>query len=287
MSEFHRRDELEHELTTRFRKNIWSPFLSAVKNYGMAMPGDRIAVCMSGGKDSLLMAKCMQTLKKYSKVPFELVYLSMDPGYDTHNLKMMKDAASRLGIEPDVFETDIYQIVDGVTNSPCHVCAAMRRGYLYKEARKRGCNKIALGHHRNDVAETILLSILYGGQFKAMLPRLRSENYKDMELIRPLYLVREKAVCSWLSSTGIITITCACRVTRSNDGGKRSRVKQLLHDLEAEQPNIIDNIIASSEKVNLATLLSYRQDQDSPVISFMKSFASSGSSDAINVDRLF
>ena len=286
LSESHMRDDLEHELTKRFRKTIWSPFLSAVKNYGMAMPGDRIAVCLSGGKDSLLMAKCMQTLKKYSKVPFELVYLCMDPGYDPHSLDIMKIAASRLGIQPDMFKTDIYQVVEGMVGSPCHVCAAMRRGYLYKEAQKRGCNKIALGHHRDDAAETILLSVLYGGQFKAMLPRLKSENYKNMELIRPLYLVREKAVRAWLTSAGITAITCACRVTRSADGGKRLRVKRLIHDLETEQPNVVDNIIASSEQL-ICHLLSYKLNQNSPVTSFMQSFATSGTSDVMNVDKLF
>lgn len=283
MSNTRQRDPIEQELTTRFRKQIWSPFLSAVKRYGMAQPGDKIAVCLSGGKDSLLLAKCMQTLKKYSSVPFEVVYLSMDPGYSEENRQRVLASAHTLGIEPDVFSTDIYAIVDTVAHSPCHVCAAMRRGYLYKEAQKRGCNKIALGHHRDDAAETILLSILYGGQFKAMLPRLHSENYEGMELVRPLYLVREKAVKNWLSTTGITTITCACRVTKSQDGGKRARVKRLLAMLEAEQPNIIDNIIASSEEVNLATLLSYKDGQHGVPVSFLGKFEEPGNP----VDRLF
>ena len=281
------RDAHEHALTTRFRKQIWSPFLSAVKRYQMAMPGDRIAVCLSGGKDSLLLAKCMQTLKKYSKVPFEVVYLSMDPGYSPENREKMLSGAAALGIVPEVFETDIYSIVEGVTHSPCHVCAAMRRGYLYKEAQKRGCNKIALGHHRDDVAETILLSILYGGQFKTMMPRLKSENYQGMELVRPLYLVREKAILNWLASTGIATTTCACRVTRNPDGGKRARVKRLLSELEGEQANIIDNIIASSENVNLSTLISYKAHEKAEATSFMAQFAPEGEAGMMEVDSLF
>ena len=287
MSETKQRDQLEYELTTRFRKQIWSPFLAAVKNFGMALPGDRIAVCLSGGKDSLLLAKCMQTLKKYSKVPFELVYLSMDPGYSEENRKRVLDAAGCLGIVPEVFSTDIYAIVDTVAHSPCHVCAAMRRGHLYKEAQKHGCNKIALGHHRDDAAETILLSILYGGQFKAMMPRLKSENFDGMELVRPLYLVREKAVRAWLASTGISAITCACRVTKTGDGGKRARVKRLLAELEQEQPNIVDNIIASSENVSLATLLSYKDGEGSLPVSFLEGFSATEEKGIIKFDRLF
>lgn len=264
-------DPIAHDLTARFRKQIWSPFLGALQRYRMIQPGDRIAVCMSGGKDSLLMAKCLQTLRKYSKVPFELVYLSMDPGYSPENGEKFLAAAEILGIKPDVFHTDIYSIVDNVKESPCHVCAAMRRGYLYKEAQKRGCNKIALGHHRDDAAETILLSILYGGQFKAMMPRLRSENYSGMELIRPLYFVREKMVSLWLASTGITAITCACRVTKTVDGGKRARVKRLIAGLEAEQANVVDNIIASSSSVSLSTVLSFIGSGGEQAVSAMDS----------------
>ena len=282
-------DMVEHELTTRFRKVIWSPFLSAVHQYGMVCPGDRIAVCLSGGKDSLLMAKCMQTLKKYSKVPFELVYLSMDPGYSPENEALALHAAKRLGIVPEVFRTDIYAIVDQAAASPCHVCAAMRRGHLYKEAAIRGCNKIALGHHRDDAAETILLSILYGGQFRAMLPRLKSENYKGMEVVRPLYFVREKAVKNWLRSIDITTITCACRVTQTVGGGKRARVKSLIAQLEKELPNVVDNIIASSSRVDLSSLLGYIMNEHESETTFMEAFTGfAGKDDGIGkVDRLF
>ena len=283
----HPRDPIDHDQTTMYSQTIRTPFLTAVKNYGMALPGDKIAVCLSGGKDSLLLAKCMQVLKKYSKVPFELDFISMDPGYSEQNRQGVLDAAAMLGIEPYVFETDIYSIVDTVATSPCHVCASMRRGHLYKQAKLRGCNKIALGHHRDDAAETILLSILYGGQFKAMLPKLKSEYFEGMELVRPLYLVREKAVRAWLASTGIRTITCVCRVTKSEDGGKRARVKRLLKELEEERSNIIDNIIASSENVNLATLLSYKEDESEDSVSFLEKFNAPGHAGINQVDRLF
>ena len=253
----------------------------------MALPGDRIAVCLSGGKDSLLLAKCMQTLKKYSKVPFEVVYLSMDPGYSPENRALMLSSAAALGVSPEVFDTDIYAVVDGLAHSPCHVCAAMRRGYLYKEAQRRGCNKIALGHHRDDAAETVLLGLLYGGQFRAMLPRLHSENYEGMELIRPLYLVREQAVRAFIASTGVTALTCACRVTRREDGGKRARVKRLLAELEKEQPNVVDNIIAATQAVCLNGLLGYRQKEGDPTVSFMTGFQGADSAVEEPVDRLF
>jgi tRNA 2-thiocytidine biosynthesis protein TtcA len=277
-------DPIAHELTTRFSKQIWSPFLGALQRYRMIQPGDRVAVCMSGGKDSLLLAKCLQILKQYSKLPFEIVYLSMDPGYSPENSEKFITAAKLLGITPDIFHTDIYSIVDDVEESPCHICAAMRRGYLYKEAQKRGCNKIVLGHHRDDAAETILLSILYGGQFKAMMPRLKSENYAGMELIRPLYFVREKTVRSWLASTGITTITCACRVTRTVDGGKRARVKRLIAQLEDEQSNVVDNIIAASTSVSLTTVLSFVSHEGEQADSAMYSLPGW---EADQVDRLF
>ncbi|MDD4081023.1 MAG: ATP-binding protein [Eubacteriales bacterium] len=262
-------DPVQHAITTRYRKTIWRKFLSAMQRYQMTRPGDKIAVCCSGGKDSLLLAKCMQTLQKYSTVPFEVVYLHMDPGYSPDNRQKVLDTAQTLGITPEVFQTDIYQVVEGVKQSPCHVCAAMRRGHLYKAARQRGCNKIALGHHYDDAAETLVMGMLYGGEFKAILPRLKSENYAEMELIRPLYLVREKAVISWKETFGLDTVTCACRVTRQEGGGKRKEVKTLLQSLEKQQTNVVDNVMASASRVNLSTLLGYRQTADSPVTTFL------------------
>lgn len=252
--------------------------MSAVLEYGMVRPGDRIAVCMSGGKDSLLLAKCLQTLKKYSHVPFDLVFLSMDPGYKQESLEKFKQSAAALGIQPDIFITDIYSVLNTTTRSPCHICAAMRRGYLYKEAQRRNCNKIALGHHHDDAAETILLSILYGGQYKAMLPRLKSDHFEGMELIRPLYRVREQSVQAWIQTMGIETISCACGVTKKPDGGKRARVKRLLAELEKELPNVTANIISSSKAVNLGDVLGYVPRESAEVVSFMDAFMDSDES---------
>jgi tRNA(Ile)-lysidine synthase TilS/MesJ len=197
------------------------------------------------------------------------------------------DTAASIGIVPEVFQTDIYQVIAGVKNSPCHVCAAMRRGHLYKAAQQRGCNKIALGHHYDDAAETLLLGMLYGGEFKAMLPRLQSENYAGMELIRPLYLVREKAVTAWREVFALDAVTCACQVTRREDGGKRRRVKELLKMLEKEQPNVLDNIMASAAQVNLSTLLGFRQDADSPVVTFLEHNLQEAEAAVENIDKFF
>lgn len=279
-------DPVQHAITTRFRKTIWRKFVSAMQRYCMTRPGDRIAVCYSGGKDSLLLAKCMQALQAYSTVPFELVYLHMDPGYSPENRQKVLDTAASIGIVPEVFRTDIYQVIDNVGQSPCHVCAAMRRGHLYKAARERGCNKIALGHHYDDAAETLLMGMLYGGEFKAMLPRLKSENYPGMELIRPLYLVRESAVAAWRDAFSLDVVTCACRVTQRKDGGKRRRVKELLRMLEKEQPNVLDNIMASASRVNLAGLLGYRESAQSPVTSFLAHHFQDEASGEI-VDKFF
>ncbi len=248
---------VEHSITTRFRKTIWRNFVSAMKQYRLTQPGDVIAVCVSGGKDSLLLAKCMQLLEQYSDIPFETKFLCMDPGYSPENRQMILETAAKLGIELTMFDTDILSIAEG-TSSPCHVCAAMRRGYLYKEARKLGCNKIALGHHFDDVCETVLLSMFYGGEFKTMMPRLSSDNYEGMQLIRPLYLVREKYILLWQAAHQIPALTCACAVTRREEGGKRKEIKNLLKELATTNPRIMNNIFSSIQNINLDTVLSYR-----------------------------
>ncbi len=253
---------VEHSITTRFRKTIWRNFVSAMKQYRLTEPGDCIAVCVSGGKDSLLLAKCMQLLQRYSTIPFELRFLCMDPGYSAENRALIIETARKIGIELDVFETDILSIAEG-TASPCHVCSAMRRGYLYKEARKLGCNKIALGHHFDDVCETVLLSMFYGGEFKTMMPRLHSDNYEGMQLIRPLYLVREKYILLWQAAHSIPAITCACSVTQREEGGKRREIKNLLKELSKTNPRILNNIFSSIQNINLETVLSYRLTKQS------------------------
>lgn len=259
---------VEHSITTRFRKTIWRNFVSAMKQYRLTQEGDVIAVCVSGGKDSLLLAKCMQLLQQYSTIPFELRFLCMDPGYSKENRVMIVDTAKKMGIELNVFETDILSIAES-TASPCHVCAAMRRGHLYKEARKLGCNKIALGHHFDDVCETVLLSIFYGGEFKTMMPRLDSDNYEGMQLIRPLYLVREKYILLWQAAHNIPALTCACAVTRREEGGKRKEIKNLLKELSKTNPRILNNIFSSIQNINLETVLSYRQNKQAPVRSVL------------------
>ncbi len=241
-----------------FRKPIWRKFLSSVRTYGLIEAGDHVAVCISGGKDSLALAVCMRELSKYSDVPFQVSYLSMDPGYTPDNRARMIGNAQKLGFDVTVFDSPIFEAVDETDKSPCHVCAAMRRGYLYKEAKKLGCNKIALGHHMDDAVETIVLSLFYGGEYKTMMPRLKSKNFEGMELIRPLYLVREKDIIAWKDFMGLETLRCACKVTQSEDGGKRKQVKDLLARLEGETPALFGNIFHSIEKVNLSTVLGYR-----------------------------
>lgn len=249
-----------------FRKEIWRKFIAAVKNYGLIKPGDHVAVCISGGKDSMLLATCMREMAKYSDVPFRVSYLSMDPGYTKENREKMISNAEKLGFELHIFESPIFEALATLNRGYCHVCASMRRGYLYKEAKKMGCNKIALGHHMDDAVETILLSLFYGGEYKTMMPKLRSKNFEGMELIRPLYLVREADIIAWQEHMGLDTLRCACQVTQSEDGGKRKKVKELLKTLEEETPGLFGNIFHSIEHVNLQTILGYQERTDTPVI---------------------
>ena len=205
------KDQVERGITTAYRKTIWRYFVCAVKEYQLIQPGDRVAVCVSGGKDSFLLAKCMQLLHRHSMVPFELHFLSMDPGFSPEKRCTMEETAEALDIPLHFFETDIFESIEAARNSPCHVCASMRRGHLYKQAQLLGCNKIALGHHYDDVIETTMLSLLYGGEFKTMMPKLHSRNFEGMELIRPFYLVREEQVKSFVARYGIPVMTCACQ----------------------------------------------------------------------------
>lgn len=253
-----------HALTTRYRRTIWRPFLSAMRRYAMTEAGDRIAVCVSGGKDSLLLAMCLKLLEQHTDVPFTLKFVTMDPGFAGEKLAALKDVAARLGLPLTVFRTDIFKVIQDV-KSPCHVCAAMRRGHLYRAAGDLGCNKIALGHHMDDVAETVLLSMLYGGEFQTMLPRLSSRNFPGMQLIRPLYHVRESRIRAWLQAFGIPAMTCACRVTQRADGGKRREIKQLLETMERANPNAVSNIVRATVRVNLEGVLGWRVGRGGPV----------------------
>lgn len=264
-----RRELEKHELVERsiiktYRKRIWNPFLIALKNYKLVNAGDKIAVCISGGKDSMLMAKLLQELHKYSEVPFELIYLVMDPGYNAENRKKIEDNARLLNIPITVFETDIFTVADKTEKSPCYLCARMRRGHLYKKAQDLGCNKIALGHHFNDVIETTLLGMFYGSQIQSMPPKLHSTNFKGMELIRPMYCIHEDAIIAWQKYNGLEFIQCACRFTENCENGtgdsKRQEIKQLIRELKKTNPNIEKSIFNSIHSVCLDTMVGYKSN---------------------------
>lgn len=262
--------QIEQSLTKnkRFKKNIWCKFTKAINTYDLVQEGDRIAVCISGGKDSMLMAKLFQELKKHNKFPFEVVFLVMDPGYSPENRQVIENNAKRLHIPVQIFESTIFDSVYQVEKSPCYLCARMRRGYLYSKAKELGCNKIALGHHYDDVIETILMGMLYGGQVQTMMPKLHSTNFEGMELIRPLYLIREDDIKAWRDYNGLHFIQCACRFTDNcttcnSDGSsdsKRIEIKNLIRELKKVNPFVEGNIFKSVENVNLSTIVAYKQD---------------------------
>ena len=255
---------VERSIIKTYRKRIWNPFLIALKNYKLVNAGDKIAVCISGGKDSMLMAKLLQELHKYSEVPFELVYLVMDPGYNAENRKKIEDNARLLHIPITVFETNIFTVADKTEKSPCYLCARMRRGHLYKAAQDLGCNKIALGHHFNDVIETTLLGMFYGSQLQSMPPKLHSTNFKGMELIRPMYCIHEDAIIAWQKYNGLEFIQCACRFTENCENGtgdsKRQEIKQLIKELKKTNPNIEKSIFNSIHSVCLDTMVGYKSN---------------------------
>ena len=274
--------DVEQSIRKKFKKSIWRKFTKAINTYELVKPGDKIAVCISGGKDSMLMAKLFQELKRHNKFPFELVFLVMDPGYSVENRDVIESNARRLNIPITVFETDIFNSVYNVDKYPCYLCARMRRGYLYKKAKQLGCNKIALGHHYDDVIETILMGMLYGGQVQTMMPKLHSTNYEGMELIRPLYLVREAEIKHWRDYNKLNFIQCACRFTdtcttcspNSNTGSKRQEIKQLIANLKKINPQIESNIFHSVENVNLDTIISYKQGDNK--VSFLDRYDDMG-----------
>lgn len=254
--------EIENSLITKYRKTIWSKFVKGTKEFEMIAPNDKIAVCMSGGKDSFILAKCMQEIKLHGKIPFELVFLVMDPGYTKENRKRIEENAKLMNIPITIFESDIFQVVEDVTMSPCYLCARMRRGCLYNKAKELGCNKIALGHHYDDVMETILMSLLYGGEYRTMMPKLHSTNFEGMELIRPLYYVREQDIMAFSKFHELKFLNCACKFTeRNNDENltsKRLFVKHLIKELKQDNANIENNIFKSAFNVNLDTLIGYK-----------------------------
>ena len=260
--------EVEKSLRKKFRKEIWSKFTKAVNTYELVKPGDKIAVCISGGKDSMLMAKCFQELKLHDKFDFDVKFLVMDPGYSPRNRQVIEENARILNIPITVFESDIFESVYNIEKSPCYLCARMRRGHLYAYAKELGCNKIALGHHYDDVIETILMGMLYGAQVQTMMPKLHSTNFEGMELIRPLYLVREDDIKAWRDYNGLNFIQCACKFTDTcttcNPDGvaksKRMETKQLIAKMKEINPYVESNIFKSVENVNLKTIIAYKKD---------------------------
>ena len=253
----------ERSIITKFRKNIWSPFTKAIKDYKLISEGDKIAVCISGGKDSMLMAKLMQELYKHGKTKFEMVFLVMDPGYNEANRKKIEANAELLNIPLTIFDSDIFEVANNTENSPFFLCARMRRGWLYAKAKELGCNKIALGHHKSDVIETTLMGMLYGSQLQGMLPRIKSTNFEGMELIRPMYCILEEDIIRWKKYNDLSFIACACRFTENNykddsNGSARYQVKQLIKSLKETNPNVEANIFSSIHNVKLDTLISYK-----------------------------
>lgn len=262
-------EEIEQTITKRFRKEIWKRFIKGVQEYEMIKEGDKIAVCISGGKDSMLLAKCLQELRKHSKVKYDLEFICMNPGYNEKNKQKIIDNAKTLNIPIIMFETDIFSRVVHIENNPCYICARMRRGYLYEKAKELGCNKIALGHHFNDVIETILMGMFYGSQMQTMMPKVQSTSHPGMELIRPLYFVKEDDIIEWCRKNGLEFIQCACKFTEEynkNDNAdklsKRQEMKQLIREMKKEYDNIDINIFNSVQNVNLDTIISYRKGDE-------------------------
>ena len=274
--------EIERTIVKTYRKDIWGRFVKAVERYELINDGDCIAVCVSGGKDSALLAKLIQLYHRYGVKKFDVKFLSMDPGYSEFNRQRVESNAKLLDIPLQIFSTNVFEAVDDTSTSPCFICARMRRGYLYKKAKQLGCNKIALGHHYDDVIETILMGMLYGGQVQTMMPKLHSTNYEGMELIRPLYLVREAEIKHWRDYNKLNFIQCACRFTdtcttcspNSNTGSKRQEIKQLIANLKKINPQIESNIFHSVENVNLDTIISYKQGDNK--VSFLDRYDDMG-----------
>ena len=267
-------ESAEQSINKKFRKSIWNKFIEGIKNYKLIEENDKIAVCISGGKDSMLMAVLMKMLQRYSEIPFELKFVVMDPGYNPENRAKIIENAKILNIPIHIFETDIFNIADSVSESPCYLCARMRRGYLYSEAEKLGCNKIALGHHMSDVIETTLLSMMYGSQIQGMLPKLHSTNFKGMTLIRPLYCVLEEDIIHWANYNGLSFIACACKLTAraavDENASKRREIKLLIKELKKINPEIEKNLFNSIHRCNVDTMVGFKTNGE--MHSFLEKF---------------
>lgn len=261
-----RAKDIERSINKKFHKEIWSRFTAALNDYNLVEEGDKIAVCISGGKDSMLMAKLFQELKRHNKFPFEVVFLVMDPGYSPENREIIEKNAKLLNIPITVFESNIFESVLHIEKSPCYLCARMRRGHLYNKAKELGCNKIALGHHYDDVIETVLMGMLYGGQVQTMMPKLHSTNFEGMELIRPMYLIREDDIKRWRDYNDLHFIQCACKFTDTctscnpDNASKRQEIKNMIREMKKVNQQVESNIFRSVENVNIDTVIAYKKD---------------------------
>lgn len=274
--ELNKQTEIERSIIKKYRKGIWNRFIAAVKEYELINKGDKIAVCISGGKDSMLLAKCLQQLQKHSEVQFELKFIVMDPGYETANRRQIEKNLKILGIDAEIFTSDIFDVAYNAGGSPCYLCARMRRGALYAKAESIGCNKIALGHHFDDMIETFLMSMMYASEIKTMLPKLHSTNFKGMELIRPLYMVKENDIIAWSRYNGLEFLQCACRFTQDSSFdeslSKRKEMKNLVKELRKTNPAVDDNIFRSLHNVNLATIPGWRERDNGEWHSFTEKY---------------
>ena len=260
-------EEIEKTIIKKYRRDIWSKFIKAIKEYKLVSDNDKIMVCISGGKDSFLLAKCMEELKKHSQIKFDIEYVVMNPGYKKKNLNLIKKNAKTLNIPIQIFESNIFDVINNICHDkPCYMCARMRRGYLYNKAQELGCNKIALGHHFNDVIETTLLSLFYGAEIKTMMPKLHSENFKNLELIRPLYLIRETSIIAWAKYNNLEFLNCACSFTekiKDDDSlSKRKEMKKLIEEMLKTNKDVDYNIYKALDNVNLNCVLGYSKDRN-------------------------
>lgn len=268
------KQNIENSVLKTYRRDIFSKFMKALKQYDMIQPNDKVAVCISGGKDSMLLALCFSMLTKFSKIPFTVEYIVMDPGYHPDNLQLIKENAKKLNLPIHIFETSIFDAVVTIEKNPCYLCARMRRGHLYNFAQQLGCNKIALGHHYDDVIETILMNIFYAGEIRTMMPKLHSKNFEGLELIRPLYLVKEEAIINWRDYNELTFLQCACKFTAENGcdvkTSKRKEIKNLIHSYKQINPFLESNIFHSVENVNLDKIIRYYDDEHD--VSFLDTY---------------
>ena len=254
--------EIERSLIKKYRKEIWSPFIKAVKEFSLINEGDKVAVAISGGKDSLILAKLIEELHKHSKVKFDVEYISMDPGYDKENRDLLEKNLAYLNIDATIYDSEVFEVAETITKGdyPCYMCARMRRGFLYAKAKELGCNKVALGHHMNDVIETTMMNVLYAGNFKTMKPKLMAQNFEDMELIRPLYYLHEDDIKRWRDYVSLSALNCACTVTKSSESYTRKKIKELIAELKKDNPEVEKSILRSAENVNCDMVLGYHSN---------------------------